>query len=83
MAAFQVVDAVAVIANGVLRGCGRQKIGVIINLVGMPPGCRGGLQCNQAVYTATPVVGGWAGAVMSWVRALISIKYSYLNLSSL
>ena len=24
---------------------------------------------NKAVYTATPVAGGWAGAVMSWAGA--------------
>ena len=25
---------------------------------------------NKAVYTATPVAGGWAGAVMSWAGAV-------------
>ena len=24
---------------------------------------------NKAVYTTTPVAGGWAGAVMSWAGA--------------
>ena len=27
---------------------------------------------NKAVYTTTPVVGGWAGAVMSWAGAVMS-----------
>ena len=26
----------------------------------------------KAVYTATPVAGGWAGAVMSWAGAVMS-----------
>ena len=26
---------------------------------------------NKAVYTTTPVAGGWAGAVMSWVGAVM------------
>ena len=30
----------------------------------------------------TPVMGGWAGAVMSWAGALTFIKYSYLNFST-
>ena len=29
-------------------------------------------QGNKAVYTATPVAGGWAGAVMCWAGAVIS-----------
>ena len=27
---------------------------------------------NKAVYTAAPVAGGWAGAVMGWAGAVIS-----------
>ena len=27
---------------------------------------------NKAVYTATPVAGGWAGAVISWAGAVMS-----------
>ena len=27
---------------------------------------------NKAVYTAAPVAGGWAGAVMSWAGAVIT-----------
>ena len=30
------------------------------------------LQVNKAVYTAAPVAGGWAGAVMSWAGAVTS-----------
>ena len=45
--------------------------------VGIP-----GWERNKAVYTATPVAGGWVGAVMSWAGALTSMKYSYLNFSS-
>ena len=37
---------------------------------------------NKAVYTTTPVAGGWAGAVMSWAGAITSMKYSYLNFST-
>ena len=37
---------------------------------------------NKAVYTLTPVAGGWAGAVMSWAGAKTSMKYSYLNFST-
>ena len=44
---------------------------------------------NKAVYTATPVAGGWAGAVMSWEGAvmtlagvLTSMNYTYLNFST-
>ena len=44
---------------------------------------------NKAVYTATPVAGGWAGAVMSWAGAvmswagaLTSMIYSYLHFST-
>ena len=37
---------------------------------------------NEAVYTATPVAGGWAGAVMSWAGALTSMIYSYLHFST-
>ena len=33
-AAFQLCDAIAVTANGVLRGCGRQTVAAVINLVG-------------------------------------------------
>ena len=33
------------------------------------------IEDNKAVYTITPFVGGWAGAV-------ISMKYSYLNFST-
>ena len=29
------------------------------------------LEKNKAVYTTTPVAGGWAGAVMSWAGAVI------------
>ena len=27
---------------------------------------------NKAVYMATPVAGGWAGAVMSWAGAVMN-----------
>ena len=44
---------------------------------------------NKDVYTATPVAGGWAvavlswaGAVMIWAGALTFMKYSYLNFST-
>ena len=40
------------------------------------------LNRNKAVYTATPVAGGWARAVMIRAGALPSMKYSYLNFSS-
>ena len=31
-----------------------------------------GCPINKAIYTATPVAGGWAGAVMSWEGAVMS-----------
>ena len=37
---------------------------------------------NKAVNTTAPVAGGWAGAVMIWAGAVISMKYSYLNFST-
>ena len=37
---------------------------------------------NKAVYTVTPVAGGWAGAVMSLAGALTAMKYSYLIFST-
>ena len=44
---------------------------------------------NKDVYTATPVAGGWAvavlswaGAVMIWAGALTFMNYSYLNFST-
>ena len=33
-AVFQLADALASITNGVVRGCGRQRVAAIINLVG-------------------------------------------------
>ena len=33
-AAFQLAHSVQTIANGVIRGCGRQRIGAVLNLVG-------------------------------------------------
>ena len=30
------------------------------------------MKVNKAVYTATPVAGGWAGAVMSWAGVVMS-----------
>ena len=48
------------------------------------------MNINNAVYTATPVAGNWAGAamigagaVMICAGALTSMKYSYLNFSIL
>ena len=33
-----------------------------------------GMFDNKAVYTATPVAGGWAGAVMIWAGAVMMLK---------
>ena len=32
------------------------------------------IKFNKAVYTATLVAGGWAGAVMSWAGAVMTIR---------
>ena len=40
-------------------------------------------ELNKTVYTATPVPRGWAWSVMIWAGALTSMKYSYLNFSTL
>ena len=42
---------------------------------------RCGIAKNKAVYTAAPVAGGWAGAVIRWAGAVMSWAGAIMSLA--
>jgi len=68
VAAFMIVDGVQVVSSGVLRGCGRQKIGAISTfvafyIVGLPTGA---LLC---FLTDVGLMGYWIGLAVALFAA--------------
>lgn len=79
MAVYQLVDAMAVVANGVLRGCGRQKIGAVINLVGyyllsLPVG----ISLTFKWGAGLGVTGFWLGQFLAQtILSLLLLSYQF------
>lgn len=77
-AAFQIFDGIAAVCGGILRGCGRQKIGAAYNLVayymiGLP------LAALFAFVLELSIMGLWLGLAVALASASIFASFLVLR----